>query len=86
MQGEAIKDAKGLPPNMAEPRNRWEFAHAWGLSPWCVRVHVKRQRYQDVAPHFSGGAFVHGWWSWYLGVRVGSHLFQVWRWRERWAV
>lgn len=87
MQGEAMKDAKGLPPNMKAPVDRQWFRTFAPWQPWWrVSVTVRRQRYADVEHAFSGGAFVHGWWDFYVQVIACGHLVQLWRWRERWAV
>lgn len=87
MQVESVKDANGRPPNMVPPRNSWIHVFSRTDWPWWkVRIEVHHQSYASMRPAFSGGAFIHAWWSWYVGVNVGGGMLQVWRWRERWAV
>lgn len=85
MFGHAGFNSKGVPPNINVPRNRWIRVHTVRDESVVIRVYVARQRYRDIADAFSGDAFIYKWWSWYVGVAVGRHLFQLWRWREVWA-
>jgi hypothetical protein len=86
MLGSAIKDAKGLPPNIEPPRSRWlHEATACALGHRC-HVAIYRQRYRDIKSAYSGGAFLHKWWSWQVQICWFGTRHIIYRWRERWAV
>lgn len=89
MHGDAIKDEKGLPPNIVPPaKPRWivEVHQVYWWWPWFIGAGVHWQSYDDIKHAYGGGAFVHKWWTWHLEVRVLSRVVHFWRWHERWAV
>jgi hypothetical protein len=74
-----IEDLKYL----RRPRNRWLWSRVYPTSESAVVFRLQRQRYRDVLPHFSDGAYVHKWWSWRLILWWGRRLYILTRWRER---
>lgn len=85
MQAGAVRNERGIPPNIKPPRNTWEtHTQICPLGHWFA-MDVERRRYADIRGLFTGGAFVHKWWSWRVTVCVAGRSFYLWRWRERWA-
>ena len=86
MHGDAIKDARGLPPNIEQPNNGWRRGSLPCDHGHRLYANVFRQRYADIKPAFAGGAFIHKWWSWQIMVCFNGRTYYLVRWRERWAV
>ena len=72
------KDVYDNPPPMRLPR--WEHTH--DRTVWRLAVKVMRQHRDDVDPYFAVDALVVRYWTLWIMLHIGPHLFNWWRFRE----